>query len=147
MGRVWVPPNKEVQPVQPVQENVPRGTIPAETKLSVEDREFIKREIEEKKSIIENKDDGEFVSVSVAGQNPEAVTHMKREIKKKEIALQKDEDLRAKGSDKDRLHREIKKLEDEIKPHMPTHNEMWAKTGTTESDYAVRHNREFQKNY
>lgn len=70
-----------------------------------------------------------------------------RQLAKKEAILNRDQDLEAKGVAKDKLAREAREIEAEIKEHMPTHNEMWAKSGTVEMERAVRKNMAFEAKF
>lgn len=138
MGR-WIPPGKNPgQASPPVPQKI--------EKLSVQDRENIKREVEETKAILENKDQGDIVGVSKS-LDPVALASMKKSVIKKERMLQRDEELIARGPQKDKIYQEIKEIEAEVVPHMPTQNEMWSKYGTQDMDLAVRKNMHFQKTY
>lgn len=150
MGRgPWIPPQKQ-QKIQerPQSEPVRREEkrLGSEQKLSVEEREAMERELREKKSIIENKDDGEFTGVSV-GRDPVAIESMRRDVRRKERILQRDASLVATGREKDRIAHEIREIEEKVKPYMPSQNEMWRKFGTQDMDSAVRKNMYFQKTF
>lgn len=71
----------------------------------------------------------------------------KKDIEKKKMLLAHDEDLVARGSEKDQLDRREKELRDMLVRSMPTKTEMWRKTGSNESQQAIRHNVEFQRKY
>lgn len=79
-------------------------------------------------------------------------TSMPREMKdqhehRKDL-LRHDDDVRAKAyEDRDRLSARRKQLEKVLADNMPSKEEMWRKTGTAESQQAIRHNIDFQKRF
>jgi len=145
MGRgPWIPPGRVDREIQPPLKK--EGFDENNKKLSVEERQSLRMEVEEKKAILENRDEGDFVSTS-AGQSLVARDQMARDLRRKELLLQKDEELTARGAEKDRIYRRIKDLEAKLRPYMPSENEMWAKMGTQDSDNAVKKNLYFQKTF
>ena len=73
---------------------------------------------------------------------------MKDQLEHRKDILRHDDDLRAKAyAGRDQLNSRKKQLESVLKENMPTHNEMWSKSGTTESQRAIRHNMEFQSKF
>jgi hypothetical protein len=105
-------------------------------KLGESDRRSLRSQIEQREEEIRSKKE----------LNPDAdVSEMKREIDHKKMILQHDDDLVPKsGSERDRLAKRAKDIEDILKREMPTKREMWPKPGSTESQQAVRHNLKFQ---
>ena len=79
--------------------------------------------------------------------NPDAdVSSMEKEIKDKKMILQHDDDLGPKSdTQRDRLHKRSKEIEEILKKEMPTKNEMWPKPGSSQAQRAVRHNLKFQE--
>jgi hypothetical protein len=76
------------------------------------------------------------------------VSEMKRDIEHKKMILQHDDDLTPKSdSQRDRLAMRAKEIADVLKEKMPTHREMWPKSGSVEASRAVRHNLQFQEKY
>lgn len=107
-------------------------------KLSVAEREAMRLQIEAQEEQLRNPE-----GLQASGQN--GVEEMKADIRKKKDVLAKDEDLIAKGTDKDKIAARIKQLEASFLPDMPTRNEMWAKSGTEEGDRAVQKNLRFHR--
>lgn len=110
-------------------------------KMSEEDRLALEEQIKEDELILANPD--KIAAAEVYGNN----AGMKQSIAKKKAALARDEELIAKGPEKDRIHARIKELETKLKPNMPTRNEMWKRLGTEESTLAVRKNRYFHEKF
>lgn len=80
--------------------------------------------------------------------NPDAdVSAMRKEIDDKKMILQHDEDLEARGNQKDRMSARVKEIDDVLIKNMPTKREMWPKPGSSEAQQAVRHNLKFQEMY
>jgi hypothetical protein len=109
------------------------------TKMSEEDRKILEDQIKEDQLILANPD-GLATEMQHKGKVQES-------IQAKQKALAKDEDLIAKGEEKDRVYRRIKELETKLKQHMPSRNEMWQKLGTDGSTDAVKKNRYFHKTF
>jgi hypothetical protein len=109
-------------------------------KLSVTEREAIKQQIASQEEQLDNPE-----RLAISGQN--ATSEMKENVLKKKIILQKDDDLIARGTEKDRLFARLKEIELILIPNMPTKNQMWAKSGTEESDRAVQKNLLFRSKY
>lgn len=109
-------------------------------KLSVAEREALKHQIALQEEQLENPD-----KLMASGQNGTA--EMKADINKKKELLAKDDSLRASNHDKDKIVARMKEIERIIVPEMPTMNEMWAKSGTAESDKAVQKNLRFHSKY
>lgn len=118
----------------------------APQKMGVEDRENIKRELQADRTLLNKTDDENSVSVSTGG-DPEALASLRERVARKERALQADEELVAKGRQKDRLKHELDQLTAKIAPYMPTEREMWYKLGSQDSDNAIKKNVHFQKTY
>ncbi len=72
---------------------------------------------------------------------------IQKRLQKAEAILEKDDGLVAKGVQKDRLAKRAEEIEKELKENMPTHDEMWAKSGTVEMERAVRKNQDFENRY
>lgn len=107
-------------------------------KLSVAEREALKEQVSRQEEQLQNPE-----GLHASGQN--GVDEMKADIAKKKAVLAKDEQLIAKGPEKDRIAARIKELERSFLPDMPTRNEMWAKSGTEEGDRAVQKNIRFHR--
>lgn len=107
-------------------------------KMSVAERAALQQDINTREEQLSNPED-----LKAANQN--GVEEMKLDIAKKKEVLQRDEDLVARGAEKDRVQQRIKELEAEFVKDMPTRNEMWAKPGTEESDRAVQKNLRFHR--
>lgn len=105
-------------------------------KLSVAEREAIKQQVAAQEEQLKNPED-----LQAAGQN--GTTEMEADIKQKKALLEKDASLAATSVQKDDIVRCMKQLEDTFVKDMPTRNEMWAKSGTEESDRAVQKNLRF----
>jgi hypothetical protein len=110
-------------------------------KMSEDDRKALQEQIAEDELILKNPD-GLAAADAMTGNR-----EMKDSIRRKKEALGRDEDLIAKGEEKDRIHARIKEIETLIKPHMPTKNEMWKRMGTDESNDAVKKNMYFQSKF
>lgn len=113
----------------PEEERIERGR----QKLTYADRVSLEHQIEEGEASIQH-------GLKGTANDPKA----KRELEKKKMLLAHDEDLVARGNDKDRLDVREKELRDILVRHMPTKTEMWRKTGSNESQQAIRHNLDFQ---
>jgi len=107
-------------------------------KLSVAERMAVEQQIKDQEEQLANPE-----GLKASGQN--GVAEMKADIARKKEVLAKDEALIAKGPEKDALVARIKELENQFLKDMPTKNEMWAKTGTEESDRAVQKNLRFHR--
>ena len=116
----------------PVQEQIGR----TQKKLSEDDRRGLRMQIDAKEEEIRAKMD----------MNPDAdVSEMKRELEHKKMIVQHDDDLGPKSeSQRDRLAARASEIEQFLIKNMPTKKEMWAKTGTSESAQAVRHQLKYQ---
>jgi len=109
-------------------------------KLSVSQRDALKQQVETQEEQLKNPE-----NLEAAGQN--AISEMQTDIAKKRDLLERDDQLRAVSGEKDRMAARKKEIERIIVPEMPTHNEMWAKAGTEESDRAVQKNLRFTRKY
>ena len=105
-------------------------------KLSVAERQALKEQIAASEEQLDNPE-----GLSASGQN--GVAEMKSDVMKKKLVLERDESLRAQGTEKDRLAARLKEIEARILPDMPSMSEMWAKPGSIEADRAVRKNMAF----
>ncbi len=106
-------------------------------KMTVAERESLEQQVRESEDQLRNPDE------LAIGKELEGSSRMKSSIKKKRLALQRDEALIPKGAAKDRIYKEIKEIEEEITEHMPSQNEMWRPLGTHESQKAVQKNIRF----
>lgn len=107
-------------------------------KLSVAERAAVEQQIADQEEQLANPE-----GLTAQGRNGTA--EMKADIAKKKSILEKDTSLIAVGSEKDRLVARIKELQATFLPDMPSRNEMWAKSGTEESDRAVQKNLRFHR--
>lgn len=71
---------------------------------------------------------------------------LRDQIEKDKRLLQHDEELGARGSEKDRLNRRRLEIEGQIIDKMPTKREMWCKD-PNDHQRAVRHNLTFQEKF
>lgn len=110
-------------------------------KMSEEDRKALEDQVKEDELILANPDKL-AAAESVAGNR-----QMRDSIRRKKDALGRDEDLVARGDEKDKVHARIKELEIKLKSHMPSKNEMWKRMGTDDSNEAVRKNMHFHSTY
>lgn len=110
-------------------------------KMSEEDRLALEEQIKEDQLIIAN------VDKLASGESASNNRDMKESIRKKQEALGRDEELYAKGDEKDRIYKRIKELTLIIQKHMPTKNEMWARLGTDASTDAVKKNQYFHQRF
>lgn len=121
-------PTKQV----PEQEKIERNR----QKLTYADRVSLQHQIEEGEASLQH-------GLAGTANDPKA----KRDLERKKMLLAHDDDLVARGSDKDRLNSREKELRDLLVRHMPTKTEMWRKTGSNESQQAIRHNLDFQMKF
>lgn len=70
---------------------------------------------------------------------------IRRQLEQKERALEQDEKLIAKGAMKDKLAREAKELERQMRDAMCTRNELWTRSGTMDSERAIQKQIAFEK--
>lgn len=105
-------------------------------KMTVADRVTLQHQIAETEASLEH-------GLKDAKNDPK----VKRELERKKMLLAHDEDLVARGSEKDRLAAREKELRTLLVEKMPTKEEMWRKTGSPESQQAIRHNLSFQRQY
>lgn len=71
-----------------------------------------------------------------------------KQLEHRKDLLRHDDDLRAKAHEnRDRLNMRKKQLEKVLVDNMPSKEEMWRRSGTSESQQAIRHNIEFQKKF
>lgn len=125
-----------VRPSTPVDHRSPDEKIGArKTKMNVADRESLKRQIEDTEA---NLNDVKDVA-------PSGDIRAQNEQRKK--ILQHDEDLEARGLSKDRLAEREEKIREILVREMPSKEEMWRRSGTSESQQAIRHNIHFQDKY
>ena len=115
-------------------------------KMSAQDREPLKAQVAELEAQLESKPEGgAFYSPQV--QDPGA---LKKQLEHKKMLLQKDDDLSARGSEKDRLYARKKEIEGILSAHKPTAKEMsQMPTGNNSSAFsrAVDHNVKYQEKY
>jgi len=103
-------------------------------KMSFSDRQALMHDIEmSERSLKANKDEND--------------PRVLKEIYRKRMLLAQDDEITFSGDQKDLAYKELKEIEDRIKPHMPTKNEMWPKNDITAKSQAVRHNLTFQEKY
>lgn len=75
-------------------------------------------------------------------------TEMRVQLEHRKDLLRHDDDVRSRAhEDRDKLNVRKKQLEKVLADNMPSKEEMWRKTGTSESQQAIRHNIEFQKRF
>ncbi len=109
-------------------------------KMSEDDRKALEDQIKEDELILANPDK---LAAAAAYDNSE----MKSSIRRKKEILGRDEELIAKGPEKDRIYTRIKELEIKLRSHMPTKNEMWRRMGTDDSNDAVKKNMYFHRKF
>jgi len=102
-------------------------------KMTVADRMTLQHQIEE----------GE-ASINHGMKDVPVDARAKREIERKKMLLAHDEELVPTGNEKDLLDAREKELRQLLIKEMPTKTEMWRKTGSNESQQAIRHNVNFQ---
>ena len=105
-------------------------------KMTVADRLSLEHQIQEAEASIQH-------GLKGTSNDPKA----KRELERKKMLLAHDDDLVARGSEKDRLDTREKELRDLLVRNMPTKTEMWRKSGSNESQQAIRHNLDFQNRF
>lgn len=128
-------PTKEV----PLEEKIGTGR----QKMDESDRSRIQREVQDDEMALLASADPEqklrSQSIDVAG--------IKSRLERNKMILGHDEDLTARGGEKDRMARRLAEVTSILQKNMPTKREMWPKTGSVEAQQAVRHNVRFQENY
>lgn len=73
---------------------------------------------------------------------------VERDLAKTSKLLEQDEEAIARGREKDKIAREAKELEAELREAMPSHNDMWpTRLGTMESERAVQRQMAFESKY
>lgn len=73
---------------------------------------------------------------------------VQKNLNRTEEMLARDEALIAKGRDKDKLQREAKALEEELRQNMISHNEAWpTRMGTIEAERAIQKQMRFETQY
>src|ERR1700743_3802871 len=113
-----------------------------EKKVSAQDSESLRKDIERMENQLKPSDpNAEFYNPGV--EDPGSI---KKQIDHKKMVLDHDEDLRARGGEKDRLFARQREIEDILKKHKPTHKEMWAKD-PSDFSRAVQHNVGYQEKY
>lgn len=111
-------------------------------KLSAQDSESLRKDIERMENQLKpSNPSDDFYNPGV--QDPGAI---KKQIEHKKMVLDNDEDLRARGGEKDRLFGRQQEIEDILKKHKPSHKEMWAKD-PSDFSRAVQHNVSYQEKY
>lgn len=110
-------------------------------KMTVPERESLEQQIRDSEEQLRNPDE------LALAKELEGSSQMKSSIRKKKLALQRDQELIPKGVAKDKIYKEIQEIEREIKDHMPSHDEMWKPLGTYESQKAVQKNIRFHSLY
>lgn len=109
------------------------------SKMSVAEVESLKERTREIEAIARNED-----GLETSLQDPGALNVT---LNKNKERLAKDEDLIARGRQKDRMASEVKQIEEEIRRNRPSRQQMEARPGTREFNDAVRLNLAFQKKY
>jgi hypothetical protein len=134
MPRTDAPVSKDPTKRVPRQEEIGR----TKKKLDADSRRGLEMQVAQREEEIAAKKD----------LNPDAdVSAMKREIDDKKMILQHDEDLEARGGQRDRMSARVKEIDGILVKNMPTKREMWPKAGSSEAQQAVRHNLKFQEQY
>ena len=110
-------------------------------KMSEEDRKALEEQIREDELIMLNPD--RLAAAESASSNKE----MRRSVDRKKEALARDEELIARGPEKDKIYARIKELNMLLRQHIPTKNEMWRRLGTDASSDAVKKNLYFHKKF
>jgi hypothetical protein len=110
-------------------------------KMSDEDRKALEDQIREDELILANPDK------IAAAEGVMGNRQMRDSVRRKKDALGRDEDLIAKGDEKDRIYKRIKELEIILKQNMPSRNEMWSRLGTDDSNTAVQKNMYYHKKF
>jgi hypothetical protein len=108
-------------------------------KMSVDEVENLKKDIQEKEDIVKNVDG---LSIDL-----ETKSHMQHQINRTKAILERDESLVAVGSEKDRIQKRIREIEEQIVKDRPTTDEMNIPLGTLESSRAVQKNIAFHKKH
>jgi hypothetical protein len=114
-------------------------------KMSAQDREPLKAQVAELEAQLTPQESKGFYTPPV--QDPAAV---RKQIEHKKMLLQQDDDLAARGSEKDRLFARKKEIEGILAAHKPTAKEMsQMPTGSNSSAFsrAVDHNVKYQEKY
>ena len=122
----------------------PKATLEeVSKKLSAQDSESLRKDIERMENQLKpsNPDAQDFYNPGV--QDPGAI---KKQIEHKRMVLDHDEDLRARGGEKDRLAARQGEIEEILKKHKPPNKEMWAKD-PSDFSRAVQHNVTYQEKY
>lgn len=112
-------------------------------KMHPNDRQVVEEQrnaLKEQLEIIKNDQSG-----GVAQTLDSAV--LRRQLDKKERDLDQDEKLIAKGVQKDKLAREAKQLEEELRSEMCSRNELWQRSGTMDSEKAVAKQMAFEQKH
>lgn len=122
----------------------PKMTVEAiAKKLSAQDTESLRKDIERMENQLKpsNPDAQDFYNPGVQDKGA-----IERQIEHKKMVLDHDEDLRARGGEKDRLFNRQKEIEEVLRKRKPSHKEMWAKD-PSEFSRAVQHNVTYQEKY
>lgn len=120
---------------------MPQETTKIAPKMSDDDRKALEDQIKEDELVLANPDK------LAAAAGVQGNREMRESIRRKKDALGRDEELIAKGDEKDRIHARIKELEAKLREHMPNKNEMWRRLGTDDSNSAVQKNLYFHQKF